>query len=181
MNRARRLAEAWLAGCGRFERAVSFVAFCLLIVVVFADVLSRELTGTGLHWARQVGVYANLVVVMFGLGLASATGAHLRPRFADGWLPASWSPWLTRIAELLMAVFCAAFAIVAADVVVETWRLGVRSTVLRTVVWPVQAVIPLAFALAAVRHALYACYPALRPRVDSGPPTDGLTGGEPGR
>ena len=70
------------------EKWISFVAFTLLITVIFADVVSRELTGSGMHWARQVGVYANIFIVMAGFGLASASGQHLRPRFADGWLPA---------------------------------------------------------------------------------------------
>ena len=163
MRELKRLAAAWLAGCGRAERGITFAAFLVMICVVFADVLSRELTGTGLHWARQAGVYANIVVVMFGIGLASADGAHLRPRFADGWLPAAWSPALDRIAEWLMAAFCLAFAIVAFGVVAETFQLNERSTVLRTLVWPVQAVIPLVFLLAAVRHFFFGLYPEFRP------------------
>lgn len=163
MTGGRRLAAAWLSRCGRVERVVTFLAFLLMVGVIFGDVLARELTGTGLHWARQAGVYANLVVVMFGIGLASAGGAHLRPRFADGWLPEAWGPVIDRLADLLMAAFCLTFALAAADVVAETYRLGERSTVLRTPVWPVQAVIPLVFLLAAVRHGCYALYPDLRP------------------
>lgn len=163
----KRAASAWLSGCGRVERVVTFAAFLVMIAVVFADVLSRELTGTGLHWGRQAGVYANILVVMFGIGLASADGAHLRPRFADGWLPAAWSPALDRLAEWLMAAFCLGFAIVAFGVVAETYRLGERSTVLRTLVWPVQAVIPLVFLLAAVRHVLFGLYPEFRPAPPS--------------
>lgn len=158
-----RWARGWLLACGRVERAVTFAAFLIMVAVVFADVAARELSGTGLHWARQAGVYANLVVVMFGIGLASADGAHLRPRFADSWLPLAWDPWLNRVREWLMALFCLAFAIVAGDVVADSYAMGERSAVLRLVVWPVQAVIPVAFGLAALRHALFGCYPALRP------------------
>lgn len=156
-------ARGWLQACGRVERAVTFGAFLIMVAVVFADVAARELSGTGLHWARQAGVYANLVVVMLGIGLASADGAHLRPRFADGWLPAAWDPWLNRVSEWLMALFCLAFAVVAGGVVIDSYAMGERSTVLRVVVWPVQTVIPLAFGLAALRHAVFGCYPALRP------------------
>lgn len=145
------------------ERALTFAAFMLLIAVVFGDVALRELTGTGLHWARQAGVYANLCVVMLGMGLASADGVHLRPRFADGWLPASWNPWIGSIREWLMAAFCAAFAGVASLVVVDSFQMQERSAILRVVVWPFQAVIPLAFLLATVRHALFAIYAPLRP------------------
>ncbi len=139
------------------------MAFLVLIAVVFADVMSREITGTGLHWARQAGVYANIVVVMLGLGVASARGAHLRPRFADPWLPARWDPALDRIQDGLMALFCLGFAIVAIGVVMQSYELGERSAVLRLVVWPVQAIIPAVFLVAAFRHGAYATFPRLRP------------------
>ncbi len=90
------------------EQWISCVAFAVLVTVIFADVLSRELTGSGMHWARQVGVYANIFIVMAGFGLASASGAHLRPRFADGWLPVSWNAALIRLQEGVMALFCLA-------------------------------------------------------------------------
>jgi len=164
-----------LVRIGRVERAITFAAFLVLITVVFADVLSREMTGTGLHWARQAGVYANIFVVMFGIGVASAHGAHLRPRFADGWLPARWGPALERIQDGLMALFCFGFAIVAVGVVMQSYELAERSVVLRIVVWPFQAVIPVVFLIAMVRHGSYACFPALRP-ADSAADGSHVTG-----
>jgi TRAP-type C4-dicarboxylate transport system permease small subunit len=152
-----------LARIGRVERAVTFAAFLILIAVVFADVVSRQLTGAGLHWARQAGVYANIFVVMFGIGVASTHGAHLRPRFADGWLPARWEPVLGRIQEGLMALFCLGFAVVAIGVVMQSYELAERSVVLRIVVWPFQAVIPVVFLIAMFRHGIFSCFPALRP------------------
>lgn len=145
------------------EKWISFVAFAFLITVIFADVVSRELTGSGMHWARQVGVYANIFIVMAGFGLASASGQHLRPRFADGWLPARWNAVLGGLQEAVMALFCLVFAVVAFQVVTDTYIMQERSVVLRVVVWPFQAVIPAAFALAAVRHSIYALHPKLRP------------------
>ena len=152
-----------LARVGRAERLLSFAAFIVLIGVVFADVVSREVTGTGLHWARQAGVYANLFVVMFGIGIASTHGAHLRPRFADHWLPARWEPGLIRVQEGLMAVFCLSFAVVAASVVMDSYAFGERSVVLRIAIWPFQAIIPLVFLIAAFRHCAYAVFSSLRP------------------
>jgi TRAP-type C4-dicarboxylate transport system permease small subunit len=156
-------AVAVLAAIGRLERLVTIAAFTVLIAVVFADVVSRELTGRGLHWAMQAGVYANYVVVLFGLGIASASDAHLRPRFADRWLPARLEPWLARLPDAGMALFCLGFASVAVDVVAVTRELGDRSAVLGNLVWPLQALLPVVFSLAAIRHALYARWPSLRP------------------
>ncbi len=159
--------QAWFAALlkrvEQVERAVTFTCFLVLIAVVFADVVSRQIGGTGLHWARQVGVYANLMVILFGIGLASAAGTHLRPRFADHWLPARWSGVLARMQDGVMALFCLVFAVVAAGVVYEGFVLGERSAVLGIVIWPLQFVLPLVFAVATFRHGTYAMYPALRP------------------
>jgi C4-dicarboxylate transporter DctQ subunit len=151
----------------RVELVVTFAAFVVLATVIFADVVIRELTGTGLAWAREVGVYANVVVTLVGIGLASDAGAHLRPRFADRWLPAAWEPTLLRVGEILTTLFCLSFAYIALRVVLETRDLDERSVVLRMAVWPVQAVLPLAFVLAAVRHAAFARWPTLAPAPSS--------------
>jgi len=162
------LATIALKRLERFEGAVTFAGFLVLIAVVFADVASREILGTGLHWAGQVGVYANLFVILFGIGLASAGGTHLRPRFADNWLPGRWSGVLDRLQDGVMALFCAAFSIVSAGFVYDGFILGERSAILGIVIWPFQAVFPLVFALATFRHGLYALYPDLRPEPAGG-------------
>lgn len=147
----------------RWERWITFLAFTLMTAVVFADVMSREITGSGLPWARHVGVWANIVVTMIGLGIASSTGAHLRPRFADGWLPEVWQPALIRLQEGIMAAFCLAFAVLVCVVVSESIVLQERSAILRVVVWPMQTVLALAFVIGVFRHASYAAFPDLRP------------------
>ena len=87
-------------------------------------------------------------------------------RFADNWLPRSWDGALTRIQELLMALFCLCFAVLAFQVVTETYELNERAVVMRFVIWPIQAVIPLAFAIATLRHGMFAVWPQLRPQPD---------------
>ena len=151
----------------QFEKTVTFLAFLILVIVMFSDVAIREITGTGLHWSRQVGVYANLFVVMFGLGVASSEGAHLRPKFADSWLPKKLEPFLIRLQEGFMSIFCFVFAIIAFQVVAETFRDDVQSIVLRMAIWPFQMVIPVAFFIAAIRHSIYALYPAYRPQLEN--------------
>ena len=160
MGRAERL----LALIARAERLAACLAFLLLVAVVFLDVVSRELTGTGLHWALQIGVYANFFMVMLGIGVASAGGAHLRPQFADRWLPRRFEPVVVRLQEAITGLFFLGFAIVGAVVVEETRLLGERAPVLGNLIWPLQAVIPSVFLLATIRHGLYAVWPALRPR-----------------
>ena len=62
-----------------------------------------------------------------------------------------------------MFLFCFAFALIAFQVVVETFRDDVQSMVLRIAVWPFQMIIPTAFLLTSIRHLIYAIKPNLRP------------------
>lgn len=162
-TRTRDLAQRALEVLYQVERGVACAAFAVLVVVIFGDVAIRVISGSGLYWAHQIGVYGNVILVMFGIGLASANNSHLRPRFADGWLPKTWAPFLDHFREVLMAAFCLVFAAIAFDLVRETYELDVRSVVLRIIVWPIQGVIPLVFALATLRHSVFAIWPDLRP------------------
>lgn len=152
-----------LAALRVFEVALTSAAFAVLVAVVFADVAWRWLSGSGLIWAREVGVFANIVLTILGIGIASADGTHLRPRFFDRIFPAAWDGALARLQELLTALGFAVLAWIAIAVVHETWQLEDRSIVLRWLVWPVQLVLPLAFVLGTLRHGIFAAFPPLRP------------------
>lgn len=148
----------------RWEQRLCGAAFAVLATVMFADVAMRELSGNGIPWAQQTAVYANLVVALFGLGLATSAGSHLRPRFADHWLPQRYHPMLQRIADLISAVLLLSFAALAVQLVLETRQLAETASVLRIPLWPLQCLIPLSFISAAVRHLCFFLQPALAPQ-----------------
>ena len=139
------------------------LAFSLLALFISGDVLLRELTGNGISWSHQAGLYANLVVAMFGMGIAAAAGTHLRPRFADHWLPNAWQNTVQRLSYLLTALFLFGFAVLGVQLVGETIELAEIASVLRIPLWPMQALIPLGFSATALRYGCYALHPQLAP------------------
>jgi TRAP-type C4-dicarboxylate transport system permease small subunit len=155
--------ERLLGWLDRVEKALCIIAFALLVVIIFADVVSREFSGSGLYWATQSGVWANVLIVMAGFGLASSDGAHLRPRFADNWLPASLAGLIDTAQHALMSLFCGAAAALSTAVVFGSWQLGEVSLDLFVPIWPVQALLPLALFAAAFRHGIYAVVARTRP------------------
>lgn len=159
INTARKI----LALLSAFERSACIVAFVALSCVLFLDVFSRTLTGNGVGWSHQVGVYANSVIALLGIGLAAASGSHLRPRFADNLLPISMEPLLRHVQPLVSGIILLIFAVLATGLVLESYQLQERSTVLHTLLWPVQSLLPLAFYLAVLRQLVYVIYPALQP------------------
>lgn len=155
-----------LAAIDRIERGVVLISFAILAGAVFADVLLRELTGAGIAPARELAVFAMVAVALLGMDLATRDGLHLRPRFADGWLPAAWQPWLGRVSNAIAASILGTLAVFAAIVVGETVALDERSPVLRVPIAPIQLLLPLAFGLMAFRHLVGAIWPALAPAAE---------------
>lgn len=152
-----------LAALGWIERGLALAAFALMGCVVLADVVMRELAGAGIPGARELAVHAMVLLVLAAFGIATATRSHLRPRFADRWLPRSWERWMPRVADALAALALLALAILAAGMVATTAALAERSPVLGVPLWPLQSALPLALAISSLRHAAYARWPALAP------------------
>ena len=63
-----------------------------------------------------------------------------------------------------MSVFCVFAGGAGAQLTWESIQLGERSTLLPILIWPILLVIPLAFFLVGIRHAIYTCCPALTPQ-----------------
>ena len=160
----------------RFEQAVTAAAFAIMVAVLGWDIFGRELMGGGKIWATPIAVYCNVALTFIGMGVASAAGGHLRPRFMDRMAPRALDGLLDRLTDLGFALFSIAAAWLCVRLVQETAGLQETDPVLQWEVWPFQLFMLAAFGMAAVRHGLYATYPLLRPRPHSGgddaPPTE---------
>ena len=160
MNTARQ----FLTVLKKTELTVCFLAFAIMTLVLMIDVASREIFGVGLYGSSQRATFAMVIVVFIALGLATADGRHLRPRFADNVLPDAWEPYILRLSDLISAAFYLFVAVVSVDVVQVTFDLQERTSTLLWLVWPFQTVMVVAFGLGAVRHVVYFVYPPLRPK-----------------
>lgn len=164
-----------LAAWHRAECAVAVAAFAAIALLLIADLAGRQLLGPlmraagfaeaagGIVGASKLAVYALALGCWVGLGLASATGTHLVPRIGFGAVPATWSPTIDRLADALTAAAFLASAAYAAQAVQGSWQTGILAPLLQWPVWPVQLVMPLGLVSAALRHACFAVWPALRP------------------
>ncbi|MFM7533481.1 MAG: TRAP transporter small permease [Rubrivivax sp.] len=162
---AARQALLWMQ---RLEQGGTTLAFVVMVVVLAWDILGRELLGGGKIWATPVAVYANVFLAFIGIGVASAHGAHMRPRFLDKLGPRRWDGTLDRIGDAGFALFSVAAAWLCLTMLRESIELAETDPVLQVQIWPMQGILVAGFILAAVRHALYARYPDLRPAPDAG-------------
>jgi hypothetical protein len=173
MDKARHALAVW----HRVECLIAVICFGFIAAIMMADVLGREVVARvldvlgiehgpmGVFGAQRMAILALVVGAYAGIGIATATGAHLRPRLADGWIPQAWGPAMDRLADVLTGVFLVASAYVAFLFVKQSFEIDERTMVLDWLVWPYQAAIPLGFLSAAGRYFVFAVHPALRPQA----------------
>jgi TRAP-type C4-dicarboxylate transport system permease small subunit len=170
--------SAILGAVSRFERWATMLAFALMAVSLLADVISRRVFMTGLIGATEVAVIGMVAVAMFGVGVATDAGAHLRPRVFDALIPKAFEGAMGRASSLVTAAFFAVFAGLAGWMVVQSFVLGDRTEILRAPIWALQAMIFLAFTTNTLRFAIYAARPELRPSENLEDSAAGAADGE---
>jgi TRAP-type C4-dicarboxylate transport system permease small subunit len=164
-----------LAGLRRFEQAATTLAFACMVLALGWDILGREVLGGGKIWATPIAVYANVLIAFVGMGIASAGGAHLRPRFLDKLAPSALDKTFDRFTDAGFALFCIGAGVLCWKVLRESMQLQETDPVLQWQIWPFQIILVVAFALGTLRHLIYALWPTLRPVAQGGenaPPTD---------
>lgn len=169
------LARTLLRALGWLEQATTSLAFLVMVLVLGWDIFGRELLGSGKIWATPVAAYANVFIAFIGIGVASASGTHLRPRFMDSLAPRSADGLFDRFTDAGFALFAVGAAVLCWRVMVESIELEETDPVLQWQVWPFQCFLVAAFAIVVLRHSIYACWPALRPRAAGGedaPPSE---------
>lgn len=151
-------------------------AFALIALLLIGDTFGREflypvLTAlgidigpTGIPGAHKLAVFALVIATYAGIGIATASAAHLVPQVAFGVVPARWSAAVDRVADGLSGLLLLAAAWYGAHFVAGSYATGIHASMLQWPVWPFQLAIPLGFVSAAVRCFCYARWPALRPR-----------------
>jgi TRAP-type C4-dicarboxylate transport system permease small subunit len=171
---APRWAHSLVVNWHTVECWVAVAAFTFIAVILLLDVLGRELLGpivrlmglkqaTGIFAAQKMSVFALVIGSFAGIGIATATGAHLVPRVAFNLVPERWGPTLDRLADLITGVFLLIVAYYGLHFVQSSMATDLRAPVLGWAVWPFQLAIPLGFASAAARYFLFSAWPGLRP------------------
>lgn len=150
----------------RFMGATATIFYATLAILLLGDVIGRELFDHGIFGAQRVAVYCTIIAGNFGLALAAAAGAHIRPRIADNWVPSAWSAPLDRFADFFTGTVFLIVAFFATKLVEESFAFETVSPVIDWKIWPVQAVIPLGYVLAAAHYFIFAAFPALRPQQE---------------
>ncbi len=146
----------------QIEGIVATAAYAVVAGLLMTDVIGRELFQTSFLGAQQLAVYGAIMAGFLGLSLATSDNAHLRPGFMD-FLFQRHEHIAVRIGDLISAMFFLGAAYVAWTFVDVSMEAKDRAPVLYFVVWPLQLIIPYAFASCALKHLIFSFRPELKP------------------
>lgn len=152
----------FVRGLRLIEAIVATAAYAAVACILMIDVIGRELFATSFLGAQQLAVYGAILAGFLGLTLATSDNAHLRPGFLD-FVTKGHEQVVARAGDLVSALFYLAAAYVAWTFVEVSMEAKDRAPVLYFVVWPLQLIIPYAFASAGVKHLVFAARPDLKP------------------
>ena len=86
------------------ESVIAVLAYLTTASLLVSVILSREVFTTSIDGAQKVAVLAAILAGSLGMAIATGENAHLRPTFADTFLP---GPVVDRIGDVLSAAIYA--------------------------------------------------------------------------
>lgn len=160
----------------QIEKIVAVIAFSLIAILIFGDVLGRELIGplgqfmdwdvgtSGIYGAQKKALYLLVIGAFLGIGVSVATAGQIVPTVAFHWLPSTWEPMIDRLSYLLSAAILALIVFYGLQFVTVSKEVGTLVASLNWPAWQIQAVIPMGFASAGLRYLIFAIWPATAPQ-----------------
>jgi TRAP-type C4-dicarboxylate transport system permease small subunit len=151
-----------LKGISCAESAVATVAYATVATLLIVDVVGRELFSTAFLGMQQLAVYGAIISGFLGLTLATSDNSHLRPAFLDFLAGERFDPLIARLGDAISAAFFLAAMAICWDFVQISMESRDKAPVLYFLLWPLQLVIPYAFASAGLKHAIFCVDPSLK-------------------
>ncbi len=135
----------------RVEDAVLLGLLLTMILVAVAQILLRNLAGSGLAWGDMLVRMLVLWIGLSGAMIASRNGSHIRIDLITRWLPEHLRKILNGTVEFLTGIICSAVAWHCIRFVRMEYADGGMAFA-GMPVWVCEAVIPLAFIVISIRY-----------------------------
>ena len=153
----------------RVERFVLATLLSLMILVAFLQIVLRNFFTTGMSWGDSLVRYLVLWVGFIGAALAAREGKHITIDVFSRWVPGLGTAIARLITHLFSTIICTILAYAAIKFIRNEAQMG-NVTLLGFPIWIIQIILPIAFALMALRFGrrLYQAFSSLLKRSHSG-------------
>ncbi len=131
--------------------ALASAALLGMIGLITLQVVLRRFFDSPIDYTDEVSGYLLVAVTLFGLSYAMEKGDHIRVDMGIERLPPSVLRWFRAGWCIVGIAFSALMAFETAAYAIESARMGSVSIDSQTLLWPVQALLPVGFALLGVQ------------------------------
>lgn len=147
MSPSRKLLHALDQG----ETVVCEALLGLFVLLLFAQILARQLFGYSIAWTEELSTYLFVWFAYLGAVVAAKMSAHNRVTFHYRWLPAWLAKAARTAADLLWVAFNLTFVWLSCDFVFNRMNAFWKAQTLGVPMKYFYLVLPLAFTLMSVR------------------------------
>ena len=123
----------------------------LFVVLLFAQILARQLFGYSIAWSEELSTYMFVWFAYLGAVVAAKMSAHNRVTVHMQFLPKWMAKTLMTVADLLWVAFNLYFVWLSYDFVFNRMNLFWKSQTLGVPMKYIYMILPIAFALMSVR------------------------------
>ena len=137
-----------------FDNLESYISRTLLVffvVLLFAQILSREFFDYSFSWSEELATYMFIWFVFFGASYAAKLGAHNRVSFQFNALPKKAVPWVEGFADLFWLGFNFYFIYLSSDFVFNKVNPFWTSQTLGVPMKYFYLIFPISFTLMSIR------------------------------
>jgi TRAP-type C4-dicarboxylate transport system permease small subunit len=145
------------------ETIAAGVVYTLAAVILFADVMSRELFGNSIWGSQRIAVLFANAAAFIGIGVATAMDRHIRPVIMDNVFPESFDSVIERLGNLLAALVLFTGAYFAVELVLSNREMGFTANPLDLKIWIPQCILPYGLISAGVRYLIFCLFPGTHP------------------
>ena len=146
------------------EAIIAAAAYGVVAGLLIVDIVGSEIFGRSFLGADQLAVFGAIIAGLLGLTLATSDNAHLKTAFMD-FVLGKHETLAVRLGDAISA-FCFLGAALVAWSFVAIFMDAQDKPVFYFVLWPLQIILPYAFASSGLKHAIFAWRPAPKPIAD---------------
>ncbi len=135
----------------KIEKIFLVIGVSVMVLVVFFDIILRELFDGGFIWAKELAAFLMIWVGFVGASLAAKENKHLVVGIPEKLFPKKVLPYVSLFASVIIFTVTILIAYLGFNYVSETREFGETSLVLKIPLWIVQIVIPASLVIIAFR------------------------------
>lgn len=135
----------------KLEKIFLVIGVSVMTLVVFFDLLFRNLLDGGFIWAKEIAAFLMIWVGFVGASLATKANKHLIVGIPEKLFPPKVLPYVSLLVNIIVFSVTIFIAYLGFNYVAETKEFGETSLVLNIPLWIVQIIIPVSLVIIAFR------------------------------